>query len=88
MEPMEIDSESQEIDDVEFDKETWKTKRTKVLGYRPQNEIFHNFYLPYPDKLDEESAQILDSVKQELGKALALREINPGTGIVISKLLR
>ena len=87
MEPMDIDSENREISEVEFDKESWKTKRTKELGFRPQNELFHNFYLPYHEKLDVESAQLLNFIKQELGKSLAWREINPGTGIVISKLL-
>lgn len=88
MEPMDIDSENQEIVEVEFDKESWKAKRTSKLGYRPQHELFHNFYLPYPESLDSESAQLLNQIKQELGSTLALREISPGTGIVISKLLR
>lgn len=84
MEPMEIDCENAE----KFDKESWKEKRTNQLGFRPQNELFHNSYLPYADKLDKESAQQLDYIKQELGKTLALREINPGFGIVVSKLMR
>ena len=88
MEPMDIDSENCEISEFEFDKESWKTKRTKEIGFRPQNELFHNFYLPYHEKIDAESAILLNFIKQNLGKSLAWREINPGTGIVISKLLR
>lgn len=72
----------------EVDIESWKEKRTKVLGYKPQHEQFHNFYLPYSEKLDDESASVLDHIKQELGKTLALREINPGAGIFVTKLMR
>ena len=70
------------------EQETWKAKRTKTLGFKPQHEQFHNFYLPYADKLDEESALLLNYIKQELGKTIALREINPGAGIFVSKLMR
>lgn len=72
----------------EHDQETWKQKRTKELGFKPQHELFHNFYLPYADKLDEESSELLKYIKQELGRSLALREINPGTGIFVTKLMR
>lgn len=94
--------------EIDQERESWKEKRTKVLGYRlvqfeeqsgflfylffytyrPQNELFHNFFLPYQDRLDKESSQLLDYIKQELGRALALREMNPGTGIFVSKLMR
>lgn len=72
----------------EHDQETWKQKRTKELGFKPQHEQFHNFYLPYADRLDAESAELLDYIKQELGKALAMREMNPGAGIFVTKLMR
>lgn len=71
-----------------IEQESWKEKRVKKLGFKPQHEHFHNFYLPYSDKLDDESAKLLDYIKQELGKSLAMREINPGGGVYISKLLR
>lgn len=74
--------------EIDQERESWKEKRTKSLGFRPQNELFHNFFLPYQDRLDDESSQLLDHIKQELGRALALREINPGTGIFVSKLMR
>lgn len=72
----------------EADNETWKEKRARKLGYKPQQEQFHNFYLPYSEKLDDESSKVLDQIKQELGRTLALREINPGAGIFVSKLMR
>lgn len=89
MEPMDVDVDCENPSmKSEFDKESWKNLRTKQLGFKPQHELFHNFYLPYSDKLDDESAQLLNYVKQELGKTLALREINPGFGIFVSKLMR
>lgn len=72
----------------EHEQETWKQKRTKELGFKPQHEQFHNFYLPYADKLDEESAVLLNYIKQELGRTFAMREINPGAGIFVTKLMR
>jgi proteasome activator subunit 4 len=75
-------------DSIDFDQESWKERRTRALGYKPQHELFHNFYLPYSEKLDVESAELLDQIKQELGKTLAMREINPGTGIYVTKLMR
>lgn len=74
--------------EIDQERESWKEKRTKVLGFRPQNELFHNFFLPYQDRLDKESAELLDYIKQELGRALALREITPGAGIFVTKLMR
>lgn len=73
---------------MESEKESWKERRTKELGYMPQHELFHNFYLPYAENLDEESAKVLNHIKQELGKTLAMREINPGAGIFVTKLMR
>lgn len=72
----------------DFDQESWKEQRIKALGYKPQHEVFHNFFLPYSDKLDAESAELLDHIKQELGRTLAMREINPGAGIFLTKLMR
>jgi proteasome activator subunit 4 len=74
--------------EIEEDRETWKERRTKELGFRPQHELFHNFYLPYTEKIDEESNELLNEIKQELGRSLAHREINPGAGIWLTKLNR
>lgn len=73
---------------MDSEKESWKERRAIELGYKPQDELFHNFYLPYPERLDVESAELLDHIKQEFGKTLAFREINPGAGIFVSKLMR
>lgn len=73
---------------AEIDREKWKERRTRELGYRPQHELFHNNYLPYKDQLDVESAKVLIHIKQELGKTLAMRELNPGAGIYVTKLMR
>lgn len=73
---------------MDLEKDSWKERRANELGYKPQHELFHNFYLPYPEKLDAESAVLLDHIKQELGKTLAFREINPGAGIFVTKLMR
>lgn len=73
---------------MDSEKESWKERRAVELGFKPQQELFHNYYLPYPEKLDKESAELLESIKQELGKTLAYREINPGAGIFVTKLMR
>lgn len=73
---------------MDSEKESWKERRAIELGYKPQDELFHNFYLPYPERLDKESAELLDHIKQALGKTLAFREINPGAGIFVTKLMR
>lgn len=84
--------ESMEIDEIESDqeneKESWQALRTEALGYKPQHEQFHNFYLPYASQLDKESATLLKHIKDELGKTIAFREVNPGAGIFVTKLLR
>lgn len=65
----------------------FRDERKKVLGFVPQKEIFHNFFLPYSETLDDESNAQLFYVKQELGRALAMREITPGLGLFISRLM-
>uniref|UniRef100_A0A8C1X656 Proteasome activator subunit 4a n=1 Tax=Cyprinus carpio TaxID=7962 RepID=A0A8C1X656_CYPCA len=51
---------------------------TELLGFVPQKEIVYNELLPYKDKLDEESNEILAEIKGNLGRAVQLREIWPG----------
>lgn len=68
---------------------SWKDKREQELGFRPQHELFHNFYLPYtPSQLDDESNKLLDHIKDNLGLSIATREIYPSAGIFITKLMR
>lgn len=64
-----------------------KKKREAILGFVPQKEHFYNFYLPYQELIDQESNSMLDYIKQELGRTLAMREITPGIGIIVSRLL-
>lgn len=69
--------------------QSWKDRREKELGFRPQHEIFHNHYLPYASpQLDDESKKLLSHIKDNLGKSIASREIYPSAGIYITKLMR
>ncbi|KAM9803831.1 proteasome activator complex subunit 4A [Neosynchiropus ocellatus] len=55
-----------------------KTATSDTLGFVPQKDIVYNKLLPYADKLDEESNDILSKIKGNLGRAVQLREIWPG----------
>lgn len=61
-------------------------ERWKALGFKPQKELFCNKYLPYADQLDDESTKFLASIKENLAKAVAMREMNPGIGIYATRL--
>lgn len=71
----------------QYQSNEFKEERKRVLGYTPQKELFHNFHLPYAKSLDDESAQQLSYIKNELGRSLALREISPGLGMFVSRLM-
>uniref|UniRef100_A0A1L8DSH8 Putative proteasome activator complex subunit 4 n=1 Tax=Nyssomyia neivai TaxID=330878 RepID=A0A1L8DSH8_9DIPT len=77
------DSSDESMDSVE----SHHTERQEKLGFKPQSEIWCNKHLPYADKLDDESQKMLREIKTCLGKAVALREMNPGIGIYTSKLM-
>uniref|UniRef100_A0A7N8XL65 Proteasome activator subunit 4a n=1 Tax=Mastacembelus armatus TaxID=205130 RepID=A0A7N8XL65_9TELE len=49
-----------------------------ILGFVPQKDIVYNKLLPYADRLDDESNDILSKIKGNLGRAVQLREIWPG----------
>ncbi|XP_076141905.1 proteasome activator complex subunit 4A [Alosa pseudoharengus] len=49
-----------------------------TLGFVPQKDIVYNKLLPYADKLDGESNEILARIKENLGRAVYLRELWPG----------
>uniref|UniRef100_A0A672JBT1 Proteasome activator subunit 4a n=1 Tax=Salarias fasciatus TaxID=181472 RepID=A0A672JBT1_SALFA len=49
-----------------------------TLDFVPQKDIVYNKLLPYADKLDEESNDILSKIKGNLGRAVQLRELWPG----------
>ncbi|XP_064173886.1 proteasome activator complex subunit 4A isoform X1 [Anguilla rostrata] len=55
-----------------------KKDEAEVLGFVPQKDIVYNKLLPYADKLDEESNDILGQIKGNLGRAVQLRELWPG----------
>nr|DBA27145.1 TPA: hypothetical protein GDO54_011320 [Pyxicephalus adspersus] len=55
-----------------------REERTEQLGFTPQKEIVYNRLLPYADRLDRESNQLLASIKSNLGRAVHLRELWPG----------
>ncbi|KAG7492479.1 hypothetical protein MATL_G00015050 [Megalops atlanticus] len=48
------------------------------LGFVPQKEIVYNSLLPYADKLDKESNDILAQIKGNLARAVQARELWPG----------
>lgn len=55
-----------------------KKAQSDTLGFVPQKDIVYNKLLPYADRLDEESNDILGKIKGNLGRAVQLREIWPG----------
>lgn len=74
-------------DETEDLHEQHKEERTRQLGFRPQNEIYCNKFLPYAGELDGESHAMLAWIKNNLAKAVAVREINPSVGICINRLM-
>nr|XP_029734187.1 proteasome activator complex subunit 4B isoform X2 [Aedes albopictus] len=65
-----------------------RNERIEKLGFRPQKELFCNKFLPYADRLDDESQAMLENIKNNLGKAAAMREITPGVSIYVSRLMK
>lgn len=55
-----------------------KKEQVDTIGFVPQKEIVYNQLLPYAEKLDDESNDILASIKGNLGRAVQLRELWPG----------
>ncbi|XP_031434367.1 proteasome activator complex subunit 4A isoform X3 [Clupea harengus] len=55
-----------------------KKEVSDTLGFVPQKDIVYNKLLPYADKLDGESNEFLARIKENLGRAVYLREIWPG----------
>lgn len=55
-------------------------KRTDsgTLGFVPQKDIVYNKLLPYAERLDDESNEILSKIKGNLSRAVQLRELWPG----------
>ncbi|KAL3050189.1 hypothetical protein OYC64_012265 [Pagothenia borchgrevinki] len=55
-----------------------KKAQSDTLGFVPQKDIVYNKLLPYAEKLDDESNDILSKIKGNLCRAVQLREIWPG----------
>uniref|UniRef100_A0AAQ6IA71 Proteasome activator subunit 4 n=1 Tax=Anabas testudineus TaxID=64144 RepID=A0AAQ6IA71_ANATE len=55
-----------------------KKTQSETLGFVPQKDIVYNKLLPYADRLDDESNDILSKIKGNLGRAVQLRELWPG----------
>uniref|UniRef100_UPI0037E73473 proteasome activator complex subunit 4A n=1 Tax=Semicossyphus pulcher TaxID=241346 RepID=UPI0037E73473 len=55
-----------------------KKAQSDTLGFDPQKDIVYNKLLPYADRLDDESNDILSKIKGNLCRAVQLREIWPG----------
>lgn len=73
--------------DGDESREQIRQQRFQKLGFRPQNEIFCNKLLPYADQLDDESQEMLTTIKNNLAKAVALREMKPSVGIYVNRLM-
>lgn len=71
----------------DYKSDEFHEERKKVLGFVPQKELFHNFHLPYAELLDDESNEQLNYIKHEMGRSLAMREITPGLGLFVSRLM-
>lgn len=67
--------------------ELYLQERFDRLGFYPQKERFCNNYLPYANKLDDESQEMLINIKNCLAKAVAMREIKPNIEFFVNKLL-
>ncbi|XP_049279412.1 proteasome activator complex subunit 4B-like isoform X1 [Anopheles funestus] len=66
---------------------TKRNERHEKLGFKPQKELFCNKFLPYADKLDDESQANLESIKNNLGKVVAMREMGPAVMMSIRNLV-
>uniref|UniRef100_A0A2M4A6A0 Putative proteasome activator complex subunit 4b n=1 Tax=Anopheles triannulatus TaxID=58253 RepID=A0A2M4A6A0_9DIPT len=64
-----------------------RNERSEKLGFKPQKELFCNKFLPYADHLDDESQAMLVTVKNNLGKAVAMRDIGLGAAKAVRQLI-
>ena len=54
------------------------SNREIQLGYVPQKESIYSRLLPYADCLDEESNNILKDIKDNLARAVLLKDVKLG----------
>lgn len=71
---------------MKMDDDNKEEKRYKKLGFKPQKEIIYNRFLPYADKLDDESLKLYTDIKTNLVKSVMLREMRPGCILWASRL--
>ena len=50
----------------------------ETFKFVPQKDIVYNKLLPYAERLDDESTELLSKIKGNLSRAVQLREIWPG----------
>ncbi|KAK4321981.1 hypothetical protein Pmani_007247 [Petrolisthes manimaculis] len=62
--------------------------KTCTLGFKPQKEVIYNKLLPYHQQLDKEILEQICDIKENLAKAVILRDIRPGCIHWVSKLSR
>ncbi|TRY93382.1 hypothetical protein DNTS_032873 [Danionella cerebrum] len=67
-----------EVEDPHLEDWNMKTQASESLRFISQKNIVYNELLPYKDKLDQESVEILAQIKGNLGQAVQLQEIWPG----------
>jgi len=75
---------SEDSDNSDSQSDDFKSMRAAQLGFTPQKEILYNKLLPY--QVDEESLAWFKSLKANLGTAIALRELRPGTVVWMARL--
>lgn len=54
--------------------------------FHPQRTLWFNKLLPYADQLEAESQALLCEIKENLGRAVILREMKPGCALWSSRL--
>uniref|UniRef100_A0A4Y0BLD9 Proteasome activator Blm10 mid region domain-containing protein n=1 Tax=Anopheles funestus TaxID=62324 RepID=A0A4Y0BLD9_ANOFN len=63
------------------------TSVTRSSDSNRRRNCFANKFLPYADKLDDESQANLESIKNNLGKVVAMREMGPAVMMSIRNLV-
>ncbi|KAL6256285.1 hypothetical protein P5V15_012401 [Pogonomyrmex californicus] len=72
--------------DTENDSTMSTTSSKTDSKFRPQNELVYNKFLPYADELEAESQMCLAEIKENLGRAVMLRELKPGCVCWVTRL--
>lgn len=73
---------------MEEDREEDNAELEAKLGYKPQKQVIYNKLLPYSDVLPNEIVDQLKEIKENLAKAVILRDIRPGAIHWVARLSR